>query len=82
MADIDVDKIYSRNSLAYERSKELVIKEYIDFIKGKIKKEFLISSIDTHAIPTKIMSCIYRSHIQQLQKESPVVEFMIKDNNE
>ncbi len=75
--DIDTKNHYSETELAIDLSKGLVMVEFFDFIHQKIPKNLLISNIESHEIPVKIMSHIYKSHILQQEGQSPLVEFSL-----
>lgn len=75
LKDLDSKKLYSESSLTNDMAKEFVLIEFFDFVRKKITKDQLISSIDSHEVPVKIMSSVYRSHVNQVQGNSPLVEF-------
>jgi hypothetical protein len=77
LKDLDKDGAFDDSRLYNETAKDRVITEFIQFITGQISKEALRSNIDTHAVPVKMMSAIYRSHAQQTQKGTPLAEFSI-----
>ncbi len=60
---IEIDKNIPTNQLTYEYSRELATLEFFNLISGKIKKS--ISAIEDHEFPVKIMSSIYKSHINR-----------------
>lgn len=63
--------------LASKQSKKQVLVEFISFILGKIKKVDLKSNIESHDLPTKIISGIYQSHIQLINKGNPLIKLSI-----
>lgn len=63
--------------LASEQSKKKVLVEFISFILGKIKKVDLKSNIESHDLPTKIISGTYQSHIQLINKGNPLIKLSI-----
>jgi predicted dehydrogenase len=71
--DLDIKKQYQEKTLMHEKSKELVILEFINFIARKITKKNLTSNITSHAMGVKIMSAIYQSHIQYKNQQSPLI---------
>jgi hypothetical protein len=74
--DLNIKPLLNENSLESESPKYVVIIEFIDFILGKKDKKNLISNIDTHEIPVKLMSAIYHSHSNQHNSTgSPLVRF-------
>lgn len=77
ISDIDLNNNYSETELTHETAKEMMVLEFIYFIKGRIKKDQLLSNIDQHQVPVKIMSAAYQSHIQQTQDLSPLIYFTI-----
>lgn len=68
---------YDENDLVHNISKEFSVLEFIKYIRGDIHKSQLISNIDDHALPVKIMSSIYKSHINTVNGLSPVIKFDI-----
>ena len=60
---IEIDKNIPIDQLTYEYSRELATLEFFNLVSGKIKKS--ISEIKDHEFPTKIMSSIYKSHINK-----------------
>ncbi len=79
LRDKDLFQNYDSNLLVQNVSKEFVVLEFINFIQGKIQKKDLLSNFDSHEIPMRIMSSIYKSHIQYNNKKSPIVEFKINN---
>ncbi len=77
LKDLDLNKNYNENELSNDLAKEFVLTEFFGFIRGRINKNQLISNIDSHSISVKIMSYVYRSHINQIQGDSPLVEFKL-----
>lgn len=71
----DLIKDRTRPSLYHEKAKESVVTEFLNFISGRISKDNLISNIEDHDIPVKIMSSVYKSHVQYKEGESPLVSF-------
>jgi predicted dehydrogenase len=60
--------------LTIEMAKDFVILEFVEFVLGKLKKSQIVSSIDTHKIPVRIMSCIYQSNALFLEGKNPLVK--------
>lgn len=64
--------------LINESAKDKVIMEFIDCILGNIPKDQLRSSIESHAVPVNIMSAIYQSQTQQVNRQTPLAHFEIE----
>lgn len=62
------------NRLTIEQTKDLVLLEFIGFLGGHVKKESIISNIDTHKVPVQIMSAVYQSHARQGKGKNPIVK--------
>lgn len=75
LKDLDTDGTFDDSRLYNESAKDRVIIEFIQFVAGKIPKTSLVSNIDTHVMPVKIMSAIYQSHAQQTLGGSPLARF-------
>jgi len=75
ISDLDYDKLYSLNKLASETAKQIVLKEFLSYIRKIIKKTELISSIEDHWWGVKFMSSVYVSHIMSQQNKTPIVRF-------
>lgn len=58
-----------------ESVKFKVVEDFIDYLSGKKNKDQLKSKIEDHLIPVKIMSGIYRSHIQRKANEDCIVKY-------
>jgi predicted dehydrogenase len=65
---------YNSKRLTSEETKEHVVEEFLSFMQGSITRQDLLSNIDDHEIPVKIMSSIYLSHIQQTVGLNPLVK--------
>jgi len=78
LKSLDTKNTLDDAKLFHEKTKEAVVTEFIDFIKGKIKDTSILkSNIDTHEIPVKIMSSICKSNVMQIRGKSPIVKFDI-----
>jgi len=77
MEDLLKDSQMEFSSLAIEQSKKRVLLEFIRFITGLIEKPELKSNIESHDLPTKIMSGIYQSHVQFINKGNPLIKMSI-----
>ena len=77
MSDLSKKNNYDKSKLVVELTKESVVKEFFDFIYGKIGKDKLRSNIDDHEIPVNIMSSVYSSHVNQQAKKDPVARFKL-----
>ena len=71
---------FDAERLINESAKDEVITEFIDCIQGRIPKSALKSSIESHAVPVKIMSAIYQSQTQQVNGVTPIAHFAIKED--
>lgn len=76
--DVAEIKGYTNSKLFYEQVKKEVVKEFVDYIQGNISKDQLKSNIESHEVPVKIMSSIYKSNINYINSQSPLVNFEIK----
>jgi len=63
----------STDRLTVEKAKDSVIYEFLQFILGAKEKKDLISNIDSHSVPVKIMSTLYQSHILSKEGKNPIV---------
>ncbi len=76
--DLNIKPLLNESGLDSESPKYAVIIEFIDFILGKKDKKNLVSNIDTHEIPVKLMSAIYHSHSNQHNATgNPLVKFSL-----
>ena len=66
------------DALAIDQSKKEVVIEFVLFILGKTKKSELRSNIESHDLPTKIMSGIYQSNVQLINDGNPLINLSIK----
>lgn len=64
---------YSDTKLVSEQVKKDVIVEFLEFIRGNIKKRDLKSNIDSHKFSVKIMSSVYESLANQYNKRNPLI---------
>lgn len=67
----------SCDHLAMERVKHRVVKEFLGFLNGKVKRDELTSNIDDHLVPVQIMSGIYQSHNKYIRGQNPLVVFKL-----
>lgn len=77
LKDLLKNEKFDNTRLYQEIAKESVVVEYLDFIRGSIKKSSLKSNIDSHEIPIKILSSMYISHINQKMGGDPFSKFLI-----
>lgn len=77
LKDLDQDNGFDDTRLYHESAKDSVILEFIKFILGDITKKNLISNITSHEVGVKIMSAVYQSHVNYLQKKVPLARFDI-----
>lgn len=78
LADLTNEKGFTENELHIHKIKEGAIREFADFINGKLKREELQSDILDHVIPVRIMSAIYRSYVKRQHGQSPLENIMLK----
>lgn len=79
LKDLDLQQSYNASTLAYENAKEFVVLEFINFIRRKVNRDQLLSDFASHAVPVRMMSAVYCSHIQQARNKSPLVKFPIAE---
>lgn len=77
--DVDGSEFYPASDLTHETAKEFVVVEFLKAIRGDVSRKNLRSSIASHAVPVKMMSAVYKSHICQSRGLSPLVPFSIDD---
>jgi hypothetical protein len=73
LSDLTKSQGYSNNELHIHRIKEGAVREFIDFINGKILRNQLHSDISDHRDAVRFMSAIYRSFILRNNNENPIV---------
>jgi hypothetical protein len=73
LSDLIKSQGYNDNELHIHRIKEGAVREFIDFIDGKISRNQMHSDISDHKNAVRIMSAIYRSFILRNNNENPVV---------
>lgn len=60
--------------LVVEQTKHTVVEEFIRYVLGYLAKQELLSSIEDHAVPVKLMSMTYQSHIKQSNNLNPIIK--------
>jgi predicted dehydrogenase len=70
--DLKAAAAFDVKRLFIEQVKAGAIKEFIDFIRGRIRRSELKSNIDSHYMPVKLMSAAYMSHIGRTR--NPIVK--------
>lgn len=70
-----IPEIASGDNLVIERIKHGVVKEFLGYLIGMVKKSELISNIDDHLMPVQIMSGIYKSHNNYIRGLNPIVSY-------
>lgn len=68
------------NKLTIEETKDLVILEFLEFLSGHVDKKDIISNIDSHEIPVKMMSGIYQSNILFTKNLNSTISFKLVNN--
>ena len=69
----DIGCSNAESKITMEMVKFEVVKEFADYLIGKIKKESINSQIEDHVIPVQIMSGIYCSNIKRKNEGNNVV---------
>lgn len=77
LKDLDKDDSFDDSRLYHESAKDGVIVEFINYVLGNVKKKDLVSNITSHQVGVKIMSAVYQSHINYVQKQAPLASFAI-----
>lgn len=66
-----------KGQLVHEEVKHLVVREFIEFIEGKVGRDEIQSNIDSHSMPVSIMSAVYKSHILGMKNKNPIVNIKL-----
>jgi hypothetical protein len=77
LKDLDIDNSFDDSRLYHESAKDAVIIEFIEYVLGNIKLDDLNSNITSHEVGVKIMSAVYQSHINYMEKKQPLASFKI-----
>lgn len=68
----------SESNIMMEQVKFKVVKEFVDFIEGKLDKIMVTSQIEDHRTSVQIMSGVYCSHILAKKEETkPIVNYQL-----
>lgn len=67
----------SESNIMMEQVKFKVVKEFVDFIKGRINKNDVTSQIEDHKTSVQIMSGVYCSHILAKEERKPIVNYQL-----
>lgn len=67
----------SESNIMMEQVKFKVVKEFVDFIEGRINKNDVTSQIEDHKTSVQIMSGVYCSHILAKKERKPIVNYQI-----
>lgn len=67
----------SESNIMMEQVKFKVVKEFVDFIEGKIDKNDVTSQIKDHRTSVQIMSGVYCSHIKAQENETPIMNYQL-----
>lgn len=67
----------SESNILMEQVKFKVVKEFIDFIEGRIDKNDITSQIKDHRTSVQIMSGVYCSHIKAKENETPIMNYQL-----
>lgn len=60
--------------LVVEQTKHAVVEEFIKYVLGYLNKQDLLSNIEDHVVPVKLMSMTYQSHVKQSSNLNPVIK--------
>lgn len=69
----DLEKEVDKSGLTVENAKYRIIREFIDFIMGKIDLHAVKSNIDTHEVPVKIMSGVCQSSAHSYNNKNRLI---------
>jgi predicted dehydrogenase len=67
----------SESNIMMEQVKFKVVKEFVDFIEGRIDKNDVTSQIKYHRTSVQIMSGVYCSHIKAKENENPIMNYQL-----
>jgi predicted dehydrogenase len=67
----------SESMIMMEQVKFKVVKEFVDFIEGKITKNDVTSQIENHKTSVQIMSGVYCSHILAKKERESIVNYKL-----
>jgi predicted dehydrogenase len=73
----DISEKGDESNITMEQVKFKVVKEFVDFIRGKLTKESVTSQIMDHKTVVKIMSGVYCSHINARNGENPIISYKL-----
>jgi hypothetical protein len=73
----DKPEMGKESNIIMEQVKFRVVEEFIDFIKGRIRKQDVTSQITDHRTSVQIMSGVYCSHINTLEEKSPIISYQL-----
>lgn len=60
--------------LVVEQTKHAVVEEFIRYVLGYLTKQELLSNIEDHDVPVKLMSMTYQSHVKQSSNLNPIIK--------
>ncbi|MBA2226678.1 MAG: Gfo/Idh/MocA family oxidoreductase [Thermogemmata sp.] len=64
---------FDRSRLYIEQVKEGVVGEFFRYIAGQLPEADLRSPLTDHAIPVRMISAVYESHVKAQQGDNPVI---------
>lgn len=73
----DLEQEANMSGLTIENAKYRNIREFIEFMLGKIKLKDVKSNIDTHEVPVKIMSGICQSSARMHTNKNPLIRMSL-----
>ena len=77
ISSLDLEKQTDKQGLTIENAKYRIIREFIEFILGKINLEDVKSNIDTHEVPVKIMSGVCQSSAKMHNNNNPLIRIKL-----
>jgi hypothetical protein len=73
----DLEQQADMSGLTIENAKYRIIREFIEFILGRIKLKDVKSNIDTHEVPVKIMSGVCQSSASIHTNKNPLIRISL-----
>lgn len=73
----DLEQQADLTGLTSENAKDSVMREFIEFILGRININNVKSNIDTHAVSVKLMSGVYQSSANIRSNKNPLISISI-----
>lgn len=73
----DIERAADMSGLTIENAKYRIIREFIEFLMGKISLHDVKSNIDTHEVPVKIMSGVCQSSAHSYDNKNRLIEISL-----